>query len=188
LNIPDSCKWNSKKRGRKALEQNNHGEEEEGEGGEIDDKGFAFSSQVDLKHQPQPNVKDNLAIVEESQKQKSIIDYSPKRSRTTIDSSDPLLDDDDDNSRVEIKKTFSSTKNIDLLYTNKLLELKRRIWSEDLSKDESERIIKDFEAFRRTYLPQILSKQSKDKLRETDARIIHLIDKWNIDINYMSSL
>jgi len=80
------------------------------------------------------------------------------------------------------------TKSTDLLYTNKLLEIKPRIWAEDLSQEEFEKIIQDFEIFRRTHLPAILSKQSKDKLKDTEERFAYLVKKWDIDMNLMLTL
>ena len=64
-----------------------------------------------------------------------------------------------------------------MIYNNKLFEIKKRIWSEDLTQDETEKIICDFEAFRRANHTEILNKQTKDILRETDARFAYLTNK-----------
>jgi len=124
---------------------------------------------------------------DENPEHRPAIKYTPKKMKAIT------TDQQSDNKRLEISnfllsKPEKATKSIDLLYTNKLLELKKRIWSEDITRDELEELIRDFESFRRSYLPEILSKQSKERLRETDARISYLIQKWDIDINPILTL
>jgi hypothetical protein len=41
-------------------------------------------------------------------------------------------------------------------------------------------VIQDFQTLRRTHQPDILSKQSKDKLKDTEAYI-----KWDIDEEFI---
>ena len=125
-------------------------------------------------------------------------DYSPKKFKSTIlTSATNLSEQQQNNQRIELKSippvksepkntttpvaAAFSTKSLDLLYTNKLFEIKKRIWSEDLTQDEAEELICDFENFRNANRPEILSKQAKDSLRETEARFAYLIDKWDID-------
>jgi hypothetical protein len=195
LNIPESCKWDSKKRNRKTVEQKNNNQEEETEEveDETTDRDFGFLSQANHKRAPLTQEKNiqNRQVVEElpgdQELNKTNFDYSLKKLKTAISSSNECLTE---NNRVEIKPIplIKSAKSIDLLYTNKLLEIKQRIWAEDLTKEEFEKIIQDFETFRRTHQPDILSKQSKDKLKDTEARIAYLIDKWDIDMNCMLTL
>jgi hypothetical protein len=191
LNIPESCKWDSKKRNRKTVEQKNNNEEETEEvEEETTDRDFGFLSQADHKQAPaQESLKSSQAVGElpGGQELKINFDYSLKKRKTAISPSNERLTD---SNRVEIKPIplIKSVKSIDLLYTNKLLEIKQRIWAEDLTKEEFEKTIQDFETFRRTHQPDILSKQSKDKLKDTEARIAYLIDKWDIDMNYLLTL
>ncbi len=217
LNIPESCKWISKKRGRKAFENQ---QQKKNNGGEIDDddedaaatnREFRFSPQAISKQQQaqQETIKVRPTDSDETESQENknktttttvINDYSPKKLKTST-----LAADVNDHSeqqhhhqRIEIKSiplvkpeqktTPNITKSLDLIYTNKLFEIKKRIWSEDLTQDETEKIICDFEAFRRINRPEILSKQTKDSLRETDARFAYLMNKWDIDINPLLTL
>jgi len=198
LNIPESCKWDSKKRNRKTVEQKNNNQEEETEEveDETTDRDFGFLSQA-ANHKRAPLTQENIQnsqVVEElpgdQELNKTNFDYSLKKLKTAISPSNERLTEQN-NKRVEIKPIpliKPMMKSIDLLYTNKLLEIKQRIWAEDLTKEEFEKIIQDFETFRRTHQPDILSKQSKDKLKDTEARIAYLIDRWDIDMNYMLTL
>lgn len=197
MHIPESCKWSSKKRSRKTFEQQqNRKHIDDDDDGETNDTEFRLSSQKDEKQQPEVVLKvsqsqsDSETIKIQDHNKININDYFPKKLKTTSvnDQSEqcnqqkielqniPLV-------KSEQKPTATTAKSQDLIYTNKLLEIKKRIWSDDLTQDETEKIIRDFEAFRRANRPEILSKQSKDSLRETDARFAYLIDKWDIDIN-----
>jgi len=125
-------------------------------------------------------------------------DYSPKKLKTSTLAAAVNDHSEQHHQRIEIKSfplvkseqktTANISKSLDLIYTNKLFEIKKRIWSEDLTQDEAEKIICDFEAFRRVNRPEILSKQTKDSLRDTDARFDYLINKWDIDINPLLTL
>jgi hypothetical protein len=157
----------------------------------------------------QETIKVRLTDSEEIESQKNknktttttINDYSPKKLKTSILAA--AVNDHPEqqhHQRIEIKSiplvnkpeqkttTPNITKSLDLIYTNKLFEIKKRIWSEDLTQDETEKIICDFEAFRRVNRPEILSKQTKDSLRDTDERFTYLINKWDIDINHLLNL
>jgi len=128
-----------------------------------------------------------------------INDYSPKKLKLSTLAAAVNDHSEQHHQRIEIKSiplvvkpeqktTPNITKSLDLIYTNKLFEIKKRIWSEDLTQDETEKIICDFEAFRRVNPPEILSKQTKESLNKTDARFACLIKKWDIDINHLLTL
>ena len=210
LNIPDSCKWSSKKRNRKTFEQ----QQKKSGGGTDDEDDYntndSLLSHVDNNKQQEEDVQVvakvnphnlNLTQTQEDRNKTTttiINDYSPKKFKTTIlTSATNLSEQQQDNQRIELKSILPvkskpkitttpvaaafSTKSLDLLYTNKLFEIKKRIWSEDLTQDEAEELICDFENFRNANRPEILSKQAKDSLRETEARFAYLIGKWDID-------
>ena len=66
LHIPESCKWDSKKRNRKTVEQKNNNEEETEEvEDETTDRDFGFLSQANHKRAPTQENIQNSQVVEE---------------------------------------------------------------------------------------------------------------------------
>lgn len=211
MNIPDSCKWSSKKRSRKAFEQQekkSEGETDDGDRDDTNDRESSLLSQPDNKKQQEeaqavakvnPHNSNATETREHNKTATTIInDYSPKKFKTVILTSvanQSQSEQQQNNQRIELKSiphiiseqknttapASLSTKSLDLLYTNKLFEIKKRIWSDDLTQDEAEKLICDFETFRNANRPEILSKQAKDSLRETEARFTYLMSKWDTD-------
>ena len=151
---------------------------------------MGFQSQGDTKQQQQSQVLVKASLMSDSeitteiQEQKTTINPSSKKPKAVTFVS--MMNDRSENSqRIELSnyslvKPDKATKSLDLLYTNMLFEIEKRIWSEDLTRDEFEKIIGDFEAFKRANRPDTLSKQSKDSLKQTEARFSYLINKWDL--------
>jgi len=118
--------------------------------------------------------------------QEATFNYSLKKPKSAvITSQDNQIENDQRIKLPDIPpvKTEYATKNLELIYTNKLFEVNEKRWSDDLTQDEFEKTIRDFDAFARTCPPEIRTAPIKGKLKKIKARFSYLINKWDISID-----